>query len=165
MKYVSLTVLVVCLVCIPTASSRANWVLPTRFDDSRVGNCRGNCGAGCSDSVNPCGGPPQYWDAVQITEGSLLFDYWHESCEGDGVWWYHEGYFIATFRFTYHGWASAACQEHDSLCPEVLVIGCIFWFGCSPGYTYSWSYDDTVTGYFRIEGSGPYGPCQQVVEF
>ena len=28
---------------------------------SQVGDCYGNCGAGCSSTMNPCGGPAQYW--------------------------------------------------------------------------------------------------------
>ncbi len=26
------------------------------------GECFGNCGGGCSDAWNPCGGPTQYWE-------------------------------------------------------------------------------------------------------
>jgi hypothetical protein len=29
---------------------------------SSAGDCFGNCGAGCSDTWNICGGPTQYWD-------------------------------------------------------------------------------------------------------
>lgn len=115
---------------------------------SSVGDCFANCGAGCSDHVNPCGGPAQYWDLVIIAGPGLFQSGWEATECVDGQFFireWHEYHAIGTW--TYHGWVKPGCITHDYYCNQWL-IGCVLFFGCGdPGWTDTWSYDEWMRGY------------------
>lgn len=106
-----------------------------------AGDCFGNCGAGCSDTNNPCGGPTQYWELTYLVQPS------YETMTGGFCVGYDEyravykGY-RALGRWTYHGWSAPGCITHDGVCPEWTWFGCLLFFGCGqPRWERQWSYD------------------------
>src|SRR6185503_11059664 len=96
-------VIALAAVTVVSAQTQGGW--NHYFDSSRVNDCIGNCGAGCSSDWNPCGGPTQYWDFELVSTPVLVSDWWEEYCEwngGDGAkYFYHWGKYIADFRYTY----------------------------------------------------------------
>jgi hypothetical protein len=110
-----------------------------------VGNCRGNCGAGCSDHYNPCGGPTQYWQLTYLQ--APVYGTWETyRCQGPDLWYDVWIGYKATGRWTYHGWAAPGCVTHDQTCPEWSFLGCLWWAGCgSPTWGATWYYDLSLT--------------------
>lgn len=106
-----------------------------------VGDCFGNCGKGCSDSVNPCGGPWQHWKLTLATPA----EYGIESyvCEGEDrhrIRW--DGY-RANGIWTYHGYRAVGCVLHDAYCREGW-LGCLVYAGCGSGSPWQWSWNTQV---------------------
>jgi len=110
-------------------------------------HCFCNCGAGCSSSVNPCGGPPQYWD-LQFVAGPDFFQSGVEQmCSGSSLLQRTWNEYHAIGQWTYHGWVKPGCISHDLYCNPWLV-GCVLFFGCGdPGWTSTWSYNEWMRGY------------------
>lgn len=114
-------------------------------------DCFGNCGAGCSNKANPCGGPKQYWSLSYVAGpnvvGQGIADYCVDYGDGVGAW-YTETWNVynAIGRWTYHGWVKPGCLTHDVYCNQ-WKIGCVVFFGCGdPGWTDTWSYDQWMVG-------------------
>jgi hypothetical protein len=107
----------------------------------RVDDCPGNCGAGCSDNVNPCGGPLQYWELSYVSGPNYgPFSIFYCS-DGERLKETYMGH-TALGRWTYYGHVAPGCISHDSVCPEWTFFGCILFFGCgSPEWSDTWSYD------------------------
>lgn len=137
---------------------------------SSVNDCPGNCGAGCSDHYNPCGGPNQYWDMQFLAGPNYTFTGVYQSCVPTGGEGYHEIYettkdwYEAIGRWSYHGWYRTACANHDAICSWETFPMCAAWAGCGSdgGQNQTWSYDEYITGYIitRYESVGTYpGPC------
>jgi hypothetical protein len=113
-----------------------------------AGNCFGNCGAGCSSKINPCGGPRQYWD-LTFTAGPDRFQSgWEASpCMENQYYIRTWEEYHAIGRWTYHGWVTPGSITHDHYCND-WKIGCVLFFGCgSPGWTDTWSYEQWMRGY------------------
>jgi hypothetical protein len=128
---------------------------------SRAGDCFGNCGAGCSDSPNGgCSGGQQYWE-LSFPSGPNYVqsgrDYECDSSYGN-MWTRTWDQYTATGTWTYHGWVMPGCITHDVTCNQFLV-GCLAFLGCgSPGWNYTWSYSDSITGY-AYGGWDYFGSC------
>jgi hypothetical protein len=123
---------------------------------SPAGNCFGNCGAGCSSNVNPCGGPRQYWD-LTFTSGPHRFQSgWEASpCVENQYYIRPWDEYHAIGTWSYHGWVKPGCITHDFYCND-WKIGCVLFFGCgSPGWTDTWSYMEWMRGY--TVGAWEYG--------
>ena len=128
-----------------------------------LGGCFGNCGAGCSDRVNPCGGRTQWWEMEVLSEPQpIAGSVWQDVRCINGVDYLYEfERYQAWGRWTYHGHAATGCEEHDAICPEFAGIGCLWFNGCGPSWDKDWSYEDTITASRAInivELSG--GVCQ-----
>jgi hypothetical protein len=124
-----------------------------------LGECFGNCGAGCSSSVNPCGGRTQWWELQILTEperieGSEWQDVW---CYGDMRYLYSFERYRAMGRWIYHGHSAIGCVTHDALCPEATWLGCLAFAGCGTEWDQDWSYEDVVIASkaIHIEELGP----------
>lgn len=117
---------------------------------SNVGDCAGNCGAGCSSTNNPCGGPRQYWE-LEYLDGPNLTS--QESgiyaCDqGSGhVFIVNADFYEAMGKWTYHGWESTACLSHDAVCGWETFPLCVIWGGCTSEWNQTWSYNEYITGY------------------
>jgi len=104
-----------------------DWRYP---DGDSVGqNCHGNCGAGCGDAWNPCGGRQQYW--VQEMLGDPQFsglDYYTTCDTRFGTLYVHTGQrHVAPMRETYNGFVTLACTSHDATCGTGWAfIGCLW---------------------------------------
>jgi len=129
---------------------------------AELGECFGNCGAGCSGNVNPCGGRTQWWElqiltAPQLIPGSEYQDVW---CYGDTFYLYDFERYNAMGRWIYHGHSALGCVTHDSMCPEWTWLGCMIFAGCGTEWDEDWSYDDVVVASLavNIQEIG-YGPC------
>jgi hypothetical protein len=123
-----------------------------------VNSCWGNCGAGCSDKPNPCGGP-SYWSNAWISQPQYVDDdYPVPSCAGGTVITdLHRRYAISG-RWTYHGRSSDGCRLHDNICRAlgdnpVGFLGC-FLAAVVPGSAYcsgardeNWSYTYVLYGH------------------
>lgn len=126
--------------------------------DAAVGDCFGNCGAGCSDGWNPCGGRTQYWQLVLTsTPQEIPNSEWTEQiCDSNSntLYTYDRALFSATGHWTYYGFASVGCADHDSICPEFLWgLGCVAFEGCGTGWNEEWGYDDSnVVGRGNLSG-------------
>jgi hypothetical protein len=125
---------------------------------SNVNSCWGNCGAGCSDKPNPCGGP-SYWSNSWVSQAQYVDDdYQVPSCAGGTVIVdIHRRYAISG-RWTYHGRSSDGCRLHDNICralgdSPVGFLGC-FLAAVAPGSAYcsgardeNWSYTYVLYGH------------------
>lgn len=115
----------------------------TSPDSSRVDDCYGNCGAGCSSVFNICGGRHQYWELENVS-GRVFDDLYLMTCRDSdlvqGVW---PGSY-ADIRWTYNGYAADGCFDHDGRCPEWTWLGCGIWSGCGDGWDLEWAYDERV---------------------
>jgi len=129
-------------------------------------NCFGNCGAGCSSSVNPCGGPQQHWTLEIIAGPDAIGTAYDVHCYQTSYQWgprwkEHWTTYQAIGRWTYHGWVTPGCISHDATCNQ-WQIGCIVFFGCgSPGWTDEWSYDAWMTGNVYWIEELPDGQCNE----
>ena len=57
-----------------------NWASVTSPDDNYLSDtCEGNCGGGCNDSPNPCGGPAQYWQ-LDFVDGPVFGTFYDDWC-------------------------------------------------------------------------------------
>ena len=126
-----------------------------------LGECFGNCGAGCSSAFNPCGGRSQWWELTVLSEpepipGDTWGDIW---CYGDTQYAYDFQRYRAMGRWTYHGYAAVGCYEHDSTCPEFTILGCGWFGGCGSGWDKDWSYDEVVVA-SRAVNIVEIGPAQ-----
>jgi hypothetical protein len=127
--------------------------------DSKVGGCFGNCGAGCSSfPIANCG--PSGWTMELIGQPQYVADGLEEVCEGGRIVQHYYGMYVAAVKYTFTGMASATCAMHDASCrggilnatPGVGWLNCIWTFVknrspnyCSGAQQRTWSYTETVT--------------------
>ena len=114
-----------------------------------LGQCFGNCGAGCSDAWNPGCGGSQYWE-LQILSEPQQTGYRRAEvlCFGGSCYYYEWVRVQSMGRWTYHGYFALGCVTHDSTCPEFLWgLGCLWFGGCGSGWNRDWSYDAVVFGW------------------
>jgi hypothetical protein len=149
---------------IPPQYQSIEWATYAQSHHPALQECVGNCGAGCSDANNPCGGSPQHWTFELLTAPEYQGTYDAQlMCSGDHMieWGYQ--LYGAVGRWTYHGWASTACQVHDFMCGGgSLWLGCLAWLGCSDGWDQEWSYDEYVSGFITLVDDD-YGPSPYCV--
>jgi len=125
---------------------------------SNVNDCFGNCGAGCSDNVNPCGGPSQYWDLTYVAGPDQVGTSYDYFCVDGTLWEYDYADFQAIGTWTYHGYVTNGCISHDGWCNQWL-IGCVAFFGCdNPGWNGTWSYNEWMQGR-QVTQVTEIGPC------
>lgn len=143
-------------------------------DGRNVLDCFGNCGAGCSEFPNPCGGSPQYWE-LQITSAvTHVRDFKENKCEHDGGVGFVEGQLysrsVGLYRasgvWAYHGLVADLCRSHDTHCRGIWQIWGVkeLWcygvtgiialgraeFGCANAFYVTWDYPvSTIYGYRR----------------
>jgi hypothetical protein len=144
-------------------SGGISWRTPP--SGKKAGDCVGNCGAGCGDSINPCGGPEQYWELTLKAEPTL-FQSGVERTECVGGAYYVRPWeeVHAIGSFTYHGFVKDLCFQHDLLCepkwydPTSWAL-CAYWYGCglAPGHTKTWSSPDELMRGYRYTGQFEYG--------
>ena len=131
-------------------NSNVDWhyAYPNR-NAPELGECFGNCGAGCSDSWNPGCGGNQYWELQVLSEPQPTGYKKAEVLCWSGSCYYYEYMRVqAIGRWTYHGYFSWGCMTHDSTCPEFLWgVGCLWFGGCGSGWNQDWSYDSVVLGW------------------
>jgi cell wall-associated protease len=128
---------------------------------SDLGECFGNCGAGCSNAFNPCGGRTQWWELQILDEPVPTGSFWQDVlCYGDFYYLYEFERYAAAGRWIYHGHAASGCAAHDASCPETIWIGCLIFTGCGTEWDQDWSYEDMVLGskLLNIQEMGP-GTC------
>lgn len=138
----------------PSYAQTINWVyMPP--DAHRVGECYGNCGAGCGGFPNPCASGGDYWQNL-VPAGVAVPDIvaGEPHCNGGFGWitWWQR--YTAKARYIYHGYASDGCRLHDSICrasgsfivcfASVVVPGSAYCSGASPAI---WWYDYTAIGW------------------
>ena len=119
----------------------------------QLGQCVGNCGAGCSDAWNPgCGSRNQYWDLQVLSEPQATgYRKGEYLCYSGSCYYYEYMRMQAIGRWTYHGYFGWGCLMHDSTCPEFLWgIGCLWFGGCGSGWNQDWSYDTVVFGWLPV---------------
>ncbi|MEQ1759463.1 MAG: BACON domain-containing carbohydrate-binding protein [Vicinamibacterales bacterium] len=136
------------------------WHLPP--DDQRVGECAGNCGAGCGTFFNPCGGP-HYWEHTVLSTPQYVGDDWEPVCTESSSWFVVRPKFVARARWTYHGLRSSKCEAHDASCralgflpvPADLAV-CLATAGligltgpnyCEDARPFDWSYEFVDVGH------------------
>lgn len=90
-------------------------------DPSRVGQCEGNCGAGCGTFFNPCGGP-HYWERIILSTPQYVGDDWEPVCSNGSSWFVVKPRYTALARWTYHGLKSTKCEQHDATCRALDLI-------------------------------------------
>lgn len=106
------------------------WPYASKYSADAAGeDCFSNCGGGCNDSPNPCGGPQQYWIQEMLDEPQFSrVEYEATSvCNRRGrLYIYNALVYTAPMRETYHGFHTAACQLHDNTCgPGIQIPGCV----------------------------------------
>jgi hypothetical protein len=124
---------------------------------SNLNSCWGNCGAGCSDKPNPCGGP-SYWTNAWLNQARYVDDdYQVPSCAGGTVIVDVYRRYAISGRWTYHGRSSDGCRLHDNIC-RMLGDNALGFVGCFlaaivPGSSYcsgardeNWSYTYELYG-------------------
>jgi len=136
-----------------------SWV--TSPDAERVGDCAGNCGAGCGTFFNPCGGP-HYWEHTLLSEPQYVGDDWEAVCTDSSSWFVIKPRYTAVARWTYHGLKSSQCENHDATCRALDLIPfldkalCLVTAGlvgltglnyCEGAYPFEWSYDFVDVGH------------------
>lgn len=129
-------------------------------DWGAVGDCFGNCGGGCSDEWNPCGGRYQYWELEVLSEPQPIGgEWWDTECWSGTLMLVHLVPHQAWGRWTYYGHAATGCFVHDALCPEFLgPLGCSWWLGCGSEWDEEWVYEELVQGAKRADVE-PVGSC------
>ena len=159
-------ILAVLLVCGMASPASAGWLqggIEWRAwpSGSNVGDCFGNCGAGCTSDYNICGGPQQYWDLTFISGPTYTgLSGWDYECDSEygNMWTRPWNQYQATGTWTYHGWVAPGCVVHDGRCNQFLV-GCLLFFGCGgPGWNNTWSYSESMIGY-AFGGWEYFGSC------
>jgi hypothetical protein len=133
----------------PYASMR--WESYPNVDAPGLNSCFGNCGAGCSSRLNPCGGRTQWWELQILTEPQIIGNSsWQDVlCYGEpnACYLYTFERYQAMGRWIYHGFAAAGCQIHDTHCNEFLWgATCLIFGGCGTKWNEDWQYDDVVVG-------------------
>jgi hypothetical protein len=109
--------------------------------DYRVSSCFGNCGAGCTDAWNPCGGPQQYWALTYLT-APTYGPFKYRICLAKRIYRAESMTYRARGRWSYHGYTAPGCVNHDNICPEWTLFGCVLFAGCgSPKGPRTWYYD------------------------
>jgi len=124
-------------------------------DARRVGECYGNCGAGCGGFPNPCSPGGDYWqNLVPISNPVKDIVAGEPHCSGGVGWitWWQR--YTAQARYIYHGFASDGCRLHDSICrgsgsflvcfAALVLPGSAYCSGASPAI---WWYDYTAIGW------------------
>jgi len=106
---------------VPRTASAGEIRWSTPPDEGRVGECAGNCGAGCSDFFNPCGGP-HHWEREVLTEPQYVGDDWEPVCSGGSSWFEVRPRYTAVVRWTFHGLRSSLCAQHDASCRALELI-------------------------------------------
>ena len=168
----------VCDELVPVAS--ANWTTSDGItwwegpSSNKVNKCLGNCGADCSNSLNPCKGTfpdTGYWTAeyiwgpnfVRTVDSSNVCceefqPYWFDDAQNQCYGYYYEHHYDeydAALRFTYHGVYSNFCSDHDHACrAKKKVYGavyCVFPLdvarACRQGAHYqTWSHEEYSKG-------------------
>lgn len=140
----------------PSALGSIVWSANVPYE-SQVNNCWGNCGAGCGNKPNPCGGP-SYWSNEWIGGARYVDDNFQIStCAGAAVITDVYRHYAITGRWTYHGRSSDGCRLHDNICRSLGnnaagFLGC-FLAAVVPGSSYcvgardqNWSYTYTLDG-------------------
>jgi hypothetical protein len=111
-----------------------DWYVGSHPKGKYVGDCVGNCGAGCGKFMNVCGGPKQYW-SLHILDKWVTASgtYIEERCEGDSFprlyetsWWEYD----ALAEFHYNGYVTSGCWDHDIICGALYDPSCVAWDGC-----------------------------------
>ncbi len=142
-------------------ASEITWV--SQPDPERVGQCAGNCGAGCGTFFNPCGGP-HYWEHTLLGEPQYVGDDWEPVCTDSSSWFVVTPRYTVLARWTYHGLKSRKCEEHDSTCRNLNLIPflpadkvlCLATAGlvglnglnyCEDAQPFDWSYDIVDVGH------------------
>jgi hypothetical protein len=153
--------LVVCWGPVSEASAQSNTVDGIHWftwpDDSRVNDCKGNCGAGCSDTLAVCGGA-QHWELTvlwseflgRIAPSEGFQPMWEENYCTFG-WVYLDEYdaYQGVGRWTYHGVYSHWCSNHDWSCwafPFWCVFPITIEWACVDSHPEDWSYDVWMYG-------------------
>ena len=148
----------------------------SRPDGRYVLDCFGNCGAGCSEFPNPCGGSSQYWELEIISPVSFVRAFEENRCEheaggvGDVEGELHARPvqpYRARGRWTYNGLVADLCRQHDTHCRgiwDIWLLDDLVWCwaatgsialgraagGCANALYNSWDYEvSTVYGYKR----------------
>jgi hypothetical protein len=128
---------------------------------SSVGDCFGNCGAGCSDSPNGgCSGSKQYWQLTLVSGPAYVGSGQDYECDSEygNMWTRRWDEYHATGRWSYHGWVMPGCITHDLTCNQ-FYVGCLLFFGCGgPGWNHTWSYNQWMRGY-AYHGWEYFGSC------
>jgi hypothetical protein len=141
------------LVLIVPASTEAQSFIyqHTAPDETRVGSCYGNCGAGCSGTPNPCGGNQGWEHSIDVQPyyaGSQVYDVF---CSPDvGGWVVVYDVYTYQGRWTYHGRKADGCAFHDTLCRNTLIpIPFASFLECLVDTTVvaPWAWCDNVTDY------------------
>jgi hypothetical protein len=139
-------------------------------DGTIDGNCFGNCGAACSPYLNiSCGGPTQYWSVQVLSQPQYQGPTSDNQCVlaipdtniGYLVVNYYDVY-SADVVWTYHGFVTEGCIQHDLSCGGGFDPGC-WWMplgSCLEGrHEHAWS-SGTKTGWTRVQtGSEIMGEC------
>jgi hypothetical protein len=106
------------------------WIQWGYPDGDSVGqDCFSNCGAGCGDAFNPCGGRQQYWVQEMLDEPQFSHTEVSSSCDTfTGTQYYYTvQVHTAPMHETYYGFKTLACQMHDSTCGGGWAfIGCLW---------------------------------------
>lgn len=143
------------------AGDQITWSIPP--DADRVGQCPGNCGAGCGTFFNPCGGS-HYWEHQLVTEPQYVGDDWEPVCTESSSWIVVRPRYTAVARWVYHGVKSDLCADHDASCRAVDLIPflpidralCLVTAGvvglnglnyCDGAQAYEWSYEFVDIGH------------------
>jgi hypothetical protein len=114
-----------------------------------LGECVGNCGAGCSDAWNPGCGGAQWWELQFLSgvspTGIMLADV---QCTEFNCSYYEWALVQAMGRWIYHGYFAWGCFFHDLTCGGGWdFFGCLWWAGCGSGWNQDWSYESLVFGW------------------
>src|SRR5712691_5400028 len=118
----------------------------TSPDGSNVGDCFGNCGAGCGDAWNPCGGRSQFWE-LQIVSDPDEISLPLVQCNGAAMVLAHYRGYSAVGQWTYRGHSAFGCAIHDYFCgPESGYVGCVLFAGCGSEFDEDWSYTENISG-------------------
>jgi len=103
----------------------------SRPDGRNVLDCFGNCGRGCGEFSNPCGGSSQYWELEITSPVTLVREFDEDRCEtidvgmpGDVEGEIYRRWvelYRARGRWTYHGLTADLCVWHDTRCRGISI--------------------------------------------
>jgi hypothetical protein len=133
------------------------WAYPN--GDSVGQDCFGNCGKGCDDEWNPCGGRQQFWVQEMLDDPQFSHMEGASSCDHTtGTQYFYDVFvYTAPVQETYNGFVTEACILHDITCgPGLQFAGCLWpphafcpynrhddqwsWITTRPGRKYELSY-------------------------